>query len=127
MNKYYAFQIPKFVYFDYWHSRVPMLYCIHKTEEDKTRFNEFKKMVDACGVDAILERHSDGTYALTLEDFDGFDDNWNEIEREYENEEAVDALLDWLEANCTEREDNLYIHYVFPDFQLTFGYASFDI
>ena len=90
-------------------------------------FNEFKKMVDACGVDAILERHSDGTYGLTLEDFEGFDDDWNEIEREYENEEAVDALLDWLEAHCTRRDDNLYIHYVFSDFQLTFGYASFDI
>lgn len=90
-------------------------------------FNEFIQMVDACGVDAILERYSDGAYALTLEDFDGFDDDWNEVEREYENEEAVDALLDWLEANCTERDDNLYIHYVFPDFQLTLGYASFDI
>ena len=90
-------------------------------------FNEFKKMVDACGVDAILERHSDGEYHLTLEDFEGFDDDWNEVEREYENEEAVDALLDWLEAHCTGQDDNLYIHYVFSDFQLTFGYASFDI
>ena len=90
-------------------------------------FNEFKKMVDACGVDAILERHSDGTYVLTLEDFEGFDDDWNEVEREYVNEEAVDALLKWLEANCIERESNLYIYYVFPDFQLALGYASFDI
>ena len=39
----------------------------------------------------------------------------------------TDEQLDWLEANCTERDDNLYIHYVFPDFQLTLGYASFDI
>ena len=90
-------------------------------------FNEFKKMVEACGVDAILERHSDGTYALALEDFDGFDDDWNEVEREYVNEEAVDALLKWLEANYTERKPDLYIHYVFPDFRLTLGYASFDI
>ena len=90
-------------------------------------FNEFNKLVRACGVDAILERHSDGTYVLTLEDFEGFDDDWNEVEREYVNEEAVDALLKWLEANYTERKSNLYIHYVFPDFRLTLGYASFDI
>lgn len=90
-------------------------------------FNEFNKLVRACGVDAILERHSDGTYVLTLEDFDGFDSNWNEVEREYENEEAVDALLKWLEANYTERKSNLYIHYLFPDFRLTLGYASFNI
>ena len=90
-------------------------------------FNEFKKMVDACGVDAILERHSDGTYALTLEDFEGFDDDWNEVEREYDNEEAVDALLEWLEDNCIDKTERLDIHYVFPDFQVTLGYASFDI
>ena len=90
-------------------------------------FNEFKKMVDACGVDAILERHSDGTYSLTLEDFEGFDDDWNEVEREYDNEEAVDALLEWLEDNCIDKTERLDIHYVFPDFQVTLGYASFDI
>ena len=90
-------------------------------------FNEFNKLVRACGVDAILERHSDGTYVLTLEDFEGFDDDWNEVEREYVNEKAVDALLKWLEANYTERKSDLYIHYVFPDFRLTLGYASFDI
>ena len=90
-------------------------------------FNEFIQMVDACGVDAILERHSDGTYSLTLEDLEGFDDDWNEVEREYVNPDAVNALLDWLEANCIERKSNLYIHYVFSDFRLTLGYASFDI
>ena len=90
-------------------------------------FNEFIQMVDACGDDATLERRSDGTYALTIEDFEGFDERWAEIEREYDNPDAVDALLDWLEAHCTGRDDNLYIHYVFSDFQLTFGYASFDI
>ena len=90
-------------------------------------FNEFNKLVDACGVDATLERHSDGAYVLTLEDFEGFDDDWNEVEREYVNEKAVDALLKWLEANYTERKSDLYIHYVFPDFRLTLGYASFDI
>lgn len=90
-------------------------------------FDEFMKMVNACGDDATLEHHSDGTYVLTIEDFEGFDDHWNEIEREYDNEEAVDALLDWLEANYTERNVNLYIHYTFSDFRLTLGYASFNI
>ena len=90
-------------------------------------FNEFNKLVCACGVDAILERHSDGTYALTLEDFEGFDDDWNEVEREYENEEAVDALLEWVGVNCAERKSNLYIHYVVPGFGRTVGCASCDV
>ena len=90
-------------------------------------FNKFMELVKACGNDVELYHWSDGGYQLTLEDFEGFDDDWNEVEREYVNEKAVDALLDWLEANYTERKSNLYIHYVFPDFRLTFGYSSFDI
>ena len=90
-------------------------------------FKKFMQLVNACGVDVELYRYSDGTYNLTLEDFEGFDDDWNEVEREYENEEAVDALLDWLEDNCIDKTERLYIHYVFPDFQVTLGYASFDI
>ena len=90
-------------------------------------FNKFMELVKTCGNDVELYHWSDGGYELTLEDFEGFDDDWNEVEREYVNEEAVDALLKWLEANYTERKSNLYIHYVFPDFRLTLGYASFDI
>ena len=90
-------------------------------------FNKFMELVKACGNDAKLYHWSDGGYELTLEDFEGFDDDWNEVEREYDNEEAVDALLKWLEANCIDKTERLYIHYVFPDFQVALGYASFDI
>ena len=61
-------------------------------------FNEFKKMVNACGDDITLSRRANGTYRLTLEDFEGFDEHWHEVEREYDNEEAVNALIDWLET-----------------------------
>ena len=90
-------------------------------------FNKFMELVKACGNDVELYRYSNGTYDLTLEDFEGFDKNWNEIIRDYDNEEAVDALLNWLEDNCIDKTERLYIHYVFPDFQVTLGYASSDI
>ena len=90
-------------------------------------FNEFKKMVDACGDDVTLDRRSNGIYRLTLEDFEGFDEHWHEIMREYDNEEAVNALLDWLETNCTEQREDFYIYYYFHDFQENVCYSSFDI
>ena len=90
-------------------------------------FNEFMQMVEACSDDITLDRRSNGIYRLTLEDFEGFNENWHEVEREYDNEEAVDALLDWLETNCIEQREDFYIYYEFPDFQVIVGYASFDI
>ena len=90
-------------------------------------FNEFKKMVDACGDDVTFNRRSNGIYRLTFEDFEGFNDHWHEIEREYNNEEAVDVLLDWLETNCIGQREDFYTYYTFPDFQVIVGYSSFDI
>lgn len=90
-------------------------------------FNKFMELVKACGNDVELYHWSDGGYELTLEDFEGFDKDWNEVMREYDNEEAIDILLDWLEDNCIDKTERLDIHYVFPDFQVTLGYASFDI
>ena len=87
-------------------------------------FNEFMQMVEACSDDVTLDRRSNGIYRLTLEDFEGFDEHWHEIMREYDNEEAVNALLDWLETNCTEQCIDLYTGYKFPDFQVIVGYAS---
>ena len=90
-------------------------------------FNEFMQMVEACSDDVTLDRRSNGIYHLTLEDFEGFNENWHEVEREYDNEEAVDALLDWLETNCNEQREDFYIYYIFSDFQIIVGYSSFDI
>ena len=87
-------------------------------------FNEFMQMVEACGDDVTLSRRANGTYRLTLEDFEGFDEHWHEIMREYDNEKAVNALLDWLGANCIEQCIDLYTGYNFPDFQVIVGYAS---
>ena len=90
-------------------------------------FNEFKKMVEACGNDITLYHGTNKNYRITLEDFEGFDEHWHEIMREYDNEEAVNALIDWLETNSTEHHEDFYTYYTFPDFQIIVGYSSFDI
>lgn len=83
-------------------------------------------MLDTIAADSwydIIDNHIN----LTINDFEGFDDDWNEIEREYEDEEAVDNVLDWLEENTDSYEHNLYTDYHFGDIIVTLGFTSFDI
>lgn len=63
---------------------------------------------------------------ITVDDFEGFDDDWSEVMREYDVE-AVDGLIEWLEEHCISEEDDLYSYYHFEDFDVQLGYTSFDI
>lgn len=64
---------------------------------------------------------------ITFNDFDGFDEDWCEISREYNNPSMVDELLDFLEESCEEFVEDYYTTYIFNDCQVVVGYASFDI
>lgn len=64
---------------------------------------------------------------LTINDFEGFDDDWGEVERELVDEEAVMDVLDWLEENADRTEGDYYHDYYFGDIVVTVGYSSFDI
>lgn len=83
--------------------------------------------IEALGADACLWVRSDGLLDVTLEDFEGFDDHWSEIDREYDNEEAVDAFLEMLKTECSSQEGNFYVIYHFEGFDVKLGFASFDI
>lgn len=71
---------------------------------------------------------SDTHIGLTINDFDGFADDWSDAEREFADADAVDAVLDWLEehADCFE-EDYCCCYYHFGDIVVEVGYTSFDI
>ena len=64
---------------------------------------------------------------LVINDFEGFDDDYEEIERELEDYEAVEEVLDWLEKNADEVEGDFYHYYHFGEIGVCVGYASFDI
>ena len=83
--------------------------------------------IEALGADASLWERSDGMLDVTLEDFEGFDDDWSEVDREDDDEEAVDAFLEMLEAECLSHEGDFYVVYHFEGFDVQLGYASFDI
>lgn len=101
-----------------------------KNENNTKILNQFLEKVINCKNDVSLSYYQTNTkeYNLTFNDFDGFDDDWDEVYRDYDNPQAVEELEDWLNENCIECDDRrLYTCYYFDDFVVETGYASYDI
>lgn len=82
----------------------------------------------ALGYDVMFSIDADGTTIhATLQDFEGFDEHWCEIEREYDDEDAVDAFLEWCEETADSYTLDLASDYHFGDITLWVCYASADI
>lgn len=64
---------------------------------------------------------------LTIDDFEGFDEDWSEKDREFVDPKAVDEVLEWLEDNADYIDDDFYHYYHFGDIVVELGYSSFDI
>ena len=72
---------------------------------------------------AVIDNHID----LTINDFDGFDEDWNEMDREFVDEDLVDEVLEWLEKNADYVDGDFYRYYYFGEIVVEVGYSSFDI
>jgi hypothetical protein len=83
--------------------------------------------IEALGADATLRNTKDYCLDVTIEDFEGFDDDYDEIMRDYDNAEAVECFEEMLETECLSQEGDFYITYHFEGFDVCLGYASFDI
>ena len=68
----------------------------------------------------------DHCFDVTMCDFDGFDENWSEIMRDYADQEMVDAFYELLDR-ADRTECDFYVTYYFEDCTLELGYASYDI
>ena len=64
---------------------------------------------------------------LTIDDFEGFDEDWSEKDREFVDPKAVDEVLEWLEVNADCIDGDFYHYYHFGDIVVEVGYTSFDI
>lgn len=64
---------------------------------------------------------------ITVNDFEGFTDDWEEEYRELDNPAGVDALQELLEKHYVSKEDNLYTVYYMEGYKVIWGYTSFDI
>ncbi len=68
-----------------------------------------------------------GCFYVTIEDFAGFDDDYCEIDRQFDDEQAVQAFLEMLGRESTSQDGDYYVTYHFDGFDVQLGYASFDI
>lgn len=69
----------------------------------------------------------DNTINLTIDDLEGFDEDWSEVERELENSNGVNEFLEFLANTCKSMEQDFYTTYNYDGFNVVVGYSSFDI
>lgn len=84
------------------------------------------ELLATLGDDVDVYVRQDGDVRVTVQDFEGFDDDWSEIEREFD-EDAVDAVEEHLEAEASSVEGDFYRYYHFDGFTVVWGYASMDV
>lgn len=68
------------------------------------------------------------TLFIVINDFNGFDDNWDEVDRNYNKPELVDELIKFINTNTTlMNEHSLDEHYSFNGINIQLSYSSEDI
>lgn len=89
---------------------------------------EVLKLLATAENDINVWEYCDGFRILVIVyDFEGFDDDWEEIYRDYD-EELVDSIQEKLKKSAVSVDDDgLYTLYTFNDFVVEWGYSSFDI
>ena len=90
---------------------------------------EMMRVLENCGDVTVWERITgeDTIYDVTMEDFEGFDEAWDEVMRDYEREDLVDEFLEALDEQALRAEGDFYYDYYFDGFRIHLGYASYDI
>ena len=69
----------------------------------------------------------DNTINLTIDDLEGFTEDFEEVGRELENPEGVEKFLEFLSSTCKSVEQDFYTTYNYDGFDVIVGYSSFDI
>lgn len=64
--------------------------------------------------------------SVTIQDFDGFDEEGNEFFKEYD-QVSIKEMENWLEEHCISYNCDYYTEYKFEDCVVSVGYTSFDI
>lgn len=86
------------------------------------------EILEALGQDVYYNyNEGDHKFDVTIDDFEGFDDDWDEIYRDFDDPEAVEHFLDVLEEESLSHEGHFYVVYHFDGFSVEIGYSSYDI
>jgi hypothetical protein len=89
-------------------------------------YDKMKSTLDSLSDDIMYSIVADG-FRVQIQDFDGFDDDWNEIMREYNNANAIDEFIDMLESDCISQDGDFNYVYHFDGFDVELSYASDEI
>lgn len=91
-------------------------------------YEQVLSMANALGNDAIVFTYtSKDEISVDFNDFEGFDDDWSEIMRDYDDADAVEAFEEMLREKALKIDDGFYTTYHFNGFVVKVGYTSYDI
>lgn len=85
------------------------------------------ELLESAGADLLVDVRSDGEIAVVVQDFEGFDDDWEEVERELDDPDRVEEIEEVLEREALSASGDFYRYYQFDGFSVCWGYASFEI
>ena len=85
------------------------------------------KMLEGLGEDVMVDMSHDGDVRVVVQDFEGFDDDYAEVFRELDDEDAVDEVYDKLEDLCSFAEGDYVRYFHFDDFVVVWEEASMEI
>lgn len=84
--------------------------------------------LEALGHDVYFDFDEESReFDVVIQDWEGFDEDWSEVMRDFDDEDAVDAFEEMLEAEALSVEGDFYRYYDFGDFSVCLGFSSFDI
>lgn len=89
------------------------------------KYNEVIALLNANATEFDIIDFDDIIY-VEINDFEGFDDNWSEIIRDYDTE-IVNKVFNTLKDNCIEYIEDFYTTFKFEGFKVSWGYASYNI
>lgn len=86
------------------------------------------ELLATAGADLSIWEYSDGVrISVTVEDFEGFEEDGAEVYRDLDDEDLVDSIYDRLEASAISVSGDYYRYFEFDGFTVVWGCASFDI
>ena len=81
-------------------------------------FEKLMTMVNALvEVEDVYFREYNNTLYITVNDFEGFDEHYEEIDREFVNEELVEELVEFIKNG----------NYIIDNYTIELNYSSEDI
>lgn len=89
-------------------------------------YEQILTMAETLGDDACIHDCDDEIF-VEFDDFAGFDEDWSEITRKFDDIDAVRAFRKMLAEEALEIDDDFYTTYYFDGLTVKTGYTSYSI